>query len=103
MEQSAINETPGDGIMVRINPDFQGVAFDHGDIVVSDVIDLPVGHVNAERLERVLVHAFFEMQCRKHTVNLPVPARTFNDFSNPSLLVPEAGLEPARSVKSPGF
>jgi hypothetical protein len=72
VEEGAFDESPGDGILVRVNADFERVAFHQSRIVICDVVLLSIRHVNAERLERVLVQALFEVQGSKHISSLSV-------------------------------
>jgi hypothetical protein len=70
VDKRAFDGAPYYRVLIGVDPHFNCMAFYHRDVVISDVELLAVRQVNAERLERNLIQAILEVQCRKHAVSL---------------------------------
>jgi hypothetical protein len=86
VKQGTLNESFGNGVAVQIDSDKNGIPFDEHYVVIGDVVGLSIGHANPERLERLNVHAFFELQCGYHGLSLFLSGSCFKrDMSHFSL------------------
>jgi hypothetical protein len=88
MKQRAFNQPLGNGVVVKVNSDQDGVSFDKHHVVIGDVIRFAIRQANAERLERLQVHAFLEFQCGYHGLSLSLPA----NISSRGLVCPAGQL-----------
>lgn len=66
MKIGAANDFLGEAFGVRLDGDLGAVSENESRIVIGDVIELAVGHADAERAERIRIHQVFDSLSCKH-------------------------------------
>jgi len=66
VDDGALNESFRQPVRIRIQSDFDGVAFDESSVVIRDVECLSVRQAKPERPEWLAVHPVFELLRTKH-------------------------------------
>jgi hypothetical protein len=67
VKYGAFSESFRQPVWVRIQSDFDGVAFDESSVMVCDVERFPVRQANSERLEWLAVYPVFKLLRVEHT------------------------------------